>query len=606
MKIFLFYLLICVLTCFCWKQSDAQTVIAFQGAESGDSWGYTSSGAGTEAPAEAFSAPNIVSGTASLVAGGNTGGGSCFAGGSGNGPSTARSFTFDQIDISGSNAFTRTLTFHWGNRFPVCNGTGWDTGEDLIFEAFHDGVSQGVVTIVSGSGNAAFSIQSNVFSWDIPACVSQFSFTVSVTTNRRDELLFLDDVTLTTPGLNTPLPQPSAIAGTDTLCIGSQEIYSVVQEAGISYTWTNLPAGASFTTPNGGTDSDSITVDWGTTPAGTYTLMVSPSNSCGNTGPASELNITLLDAFLPAISGPATLCEGDSIQLTSNSPSGNLWSTGETSASITISTPGTYSLSIQTPCGTVSTSKTITGSPAPVAQITPDGPTTLCSGESVTLSAGGSTNPVWSTGSTDTSINVSTPGTYVLRVTNSCGMATDTVTVSIATVDALFSILPASGNAPLYVQFNNESAPENATFSWDFGNGETSAEVNPAMTYTVPGNYTVTLIAANATGCTDSFSLSIAVADNLSSVEIPNVFSPNGDQVNDLFEVHTESLESYYLAIFNRWGNLLKETNDPSDHWDGRDASGNDASAGTYVYKLQATGKDGEQYDKSGFITLVR
>ncbi len=263
--------------------ASTQVTLGFQGGEPGDTWTYTSTGASALAQAEVSQAPNKTSGTASIVVGGNTGGGNCWAGGSGNGPDTPRSFTFNQLDISTSNASTRTLTFNWGNRFPSCNGTGWDSGENLVFTAYHNGVAQVPVTLATGSGNAPFSIQSNSYTWSIPPCISQFYFVISVTTNRADELLFLDDVKLTAPQLNGSLTA-TPISGNTSVCMGSSESYSITPETGISYTWSGLPAGASFTTPNGTTAASTITVNWGTAAPGNYLLSVTPSNPCGNTG----------------------------------------------------------------------------------------------------------------------------------------------------------------------------------------------------------------------------------------------------------------------------------------------------------------------------------
>jgi hypothetical protein len=275
---------ILVIGCIAFSETiSAQVTVSFQGGEVGDPWGFTSTGASALASSEATQTPNKVTGTSSLVVGGNTGGGNCFDTGSGNGPNTARTFTFNTLDITSSNASTRTLTFNWGNRFPACSGTGWDSGENLTFRAYHDGVAQATVTLATGNNNAQFSILTNSYSWSVPPCVNQFYFVVSVTTNRADELLFLDEVKITAPQFNGSLVT-SSISGNTSVCIGATENYNVTPEAGISYTWSGLPAGAAFTSANGTTTSSTMTVNWGTTPSGTYTLTVTPSNSCGVIG----------------------------------------------------------------------------------------------------------------------------------------------------------------------------------------------------------------------------------------------------------------------------------------------------------------------------------
>lgn len=177
----------------------------FQGGESGDNWPYTSNGASAAVTGYATMASNKKSGTTSLAVGGNnSSGGNCITGGAtGNGPNMAHTFNFADVDISSTNTVTRTLSFWYGNYFPTCNGTGWDGGENLIFTPYHDGVPQSPQTIVVGVNNNIQSIQSQSFSYNIPAGINNFSFVLSITTNRNDEYLFLDNVLLESP---TPLP----------------------------------------------------------------------------------------------------------------------------------------------------------------------------------------------------------------------------------------------------------------------------------------------------------------------------------------------------------------------------------------------------------------
>jgi PKD repeat protein len=114
-------------------------------------------------------------------------------------------------------------------------------------------------------------------------------------------------------------------------------------------------------------------------------------------------------------------------------------------------------------------------------------------------------------GSTSTQQNPSTTfttaGTYTVTMTasNAAGTsapATATITVSTAPVapTASFTASPASGDAPLTVQFTDTSTNSPSSWSWNFGNGSTSSQQNPSATFTTPGTYTVTLIASNSAG----------------------------------------------------------------------------------------------------------
>lgn len=83
---------------------------------------------------------------------------------------------------------------------------------------------------------------------------------------------------------------------------------------------------------------------------------------------------------------------------------------------------------------------------------------------------------------------------------------------------------------------------------------------------------------------------------------IPNVFTPNGDQANDIFFITSNGLTEYNLTIVNRWGNTVFETEDPNEGWDG--TSGGELCAdGTYFYILKAKSAT-KEYNKHGHITL--
>lgn len=182
----------------------SQNILFTQSGNASDNWTFSSTGADAIAQAQALSNLNFTSSPQSLVVGGNTGGGSCIDGGSGNGPSEARTFTFTSVDISTSNQFNRTLSFNWGNRHPVCLGTGWDNNENLFFIPIHNGVEMDSQTLAVGGNDAIFWIQNNSFNYTVPPCVNEFGFILYIVTNRRDELLFLDDVVLSTPSFNEP------------------------------------------------------------------------------------------------------------------------------------------------------------------------------------------------------------------------------------------------------------------------------------------------------------------------------------------------------------------------------------------------------------------
>jgi gliding motility-associated-like protein len=472
----------------------AQVTVAFQGGEPGDTWTYTSTSASATAESESYLAPNKVSGTKSLVVGGNTGGGSCFAGGSGNGPDVARTFTFNPVDITSSNQSARTLNFHWGNRFPSCNGTGYDSGENLVFRAYHDGVAQPPVTIVSGSGNAAYSIQTHFHNHTIPPCVNSFSFTLSVTTNRADELLFIDDVKITAPQLNTVTPV--TITGNTTVCPSATETYSVPNTAGNTYLWSVSPAGPQFSTANG---SSSIGVNWLGAAQGAYTLTVQVTGPCGGAPVTGTLTVNVSAATPPVtISGPTTICPGGTATLTSDASSGNTWSTTETTQSVTVSAPGTYSVSVNGACGAVTDQHVITLDNGPdITGVTVTNSSCYGSNDGwVSVSASGTPleysldNSSWQPSSVFTGLPVGPVTIYVHEI----GGCTSDTTVTIGEPAQITA--SASNNGPVCAgtpaTLTGSSSTPGVSYSWSGPGGYSSAVQSPNDA-TLAGTYTLTV-----------------------------------------------------------------------------------------------------------------
>jgi gliding motility-associated-like protein len=91
-----------------------------------------------------------------------------------------------------------------------------------------------------------------------------------------------------------------------------------------------------------------------------------------------------------------------------------------------------------------------------------------------------------------------------------------------------------------------------------------------------------------------------------SSLTIPNVFTPNGDNTNDVFKPITKNIETLQCTIYNRWGIQVAELKEPSQVWDGRNTAGMQCTAGVYYYVLTAKGTDGKEYEEKGFVQLIR
>ena len=105
--------------------------------------------------------------------------------------------------------------------------------------------------------------------------------------------------------------------------------------------------------------------------------------------------------------------------------------------------------------------------------------------------------------------------------------------------------------------------------------------------------------------CPDTFQLTI-ITEKPSLLTIPNVFTPNGDNVNDEFMMQSQGIASFSCAIYNRWGKEVYEWTDVTKGWDGKSKSGENLSAGTYYYIVSAKGFDKIPYELHGTVTLLR
>lgn len=172
-----------------------------------------------------------------------------------------------------------------------------------------------------------------------------------------------------------------------------------------------------------------------------------------------------------------------------------------------------------------------------------------------------------------------------------------------------------SGSGPLVVDFtSNANEPVVNFYEWFIFNTETPnnyiryTDRNLRYTFNESGNYRVRLkISSN--GCTSSDSLDVKVLE--SKLEVPNVFTPNGDGVNDEFRVAYKSLTRFNCWVYNRWGRLVFQSDDAGKGWDGT-INGKKATPGAYYYIIEATGTDKDSngnpivYKLSGDINLLR
>jgi len=198
-------------------------------------------------------------------------------------------------------------------------------------------------------------------------------------------------------------------------------------------------------------------------------------------------------------------------------------------------------------------------------------------------------------------------GSYDVVVQDITGITTQTVVLNYQkTVVAAFIPSVLTGDAILVVDFTNTSSGA-LTYNWNLDGGNmNSTQTHPSFSYDVPGLYDVTLIASDG-NCSDSSFSTITVTGVSSIGEIANIFSPNGDGINDNFLIPCVGMKTLEVYIFNRYGNIVYEWKGKNGFWDGHTyPSGQPVPDGTYFYYLKATGFDSVEYDLHGELTLLR
>jgi gliding motility-associated-like protein len=395
-------------------------------------------------------------------------------------------------------------------------------------------------------------------------------------------------------------PLPTILVADSEICLGNSVAFTA-SGANI-YTWTGgIENGVAFTPTNAGQT--------------TFAVEGTDNNGCKNTASvvltvnnlddasfqfATDILCKSLNNVNPTITGLA----GGSFSSTnglvfSNATSGII--------NLQTSTVGNYEITYSTNgnCPN-SSSVSIEVANAPTANAGTD---QLICGETIKLEAQSDTDfkTSWYNSANDflsndltISLTVTQSTIFVFEAKNEKGCsAKDTVLITIENVKAAFTASVTEGLSPLAVEFTNSS--ENAdTYSWNYGDASILAtDKNPNHIYNAEGEYVVILTAIKG-ACTDTASLKIKVIGN-SFVEVPNVFTPNGDNVNDEFEVKHSSIAEYSIAIYNRWGNKVFESNDIKNTW-----NGNNVSDGIYFYELYAKGNDNLEFKKNGWLQIIK
>lgn len=369
-------------------------------------------------------------------------------------------------------------------------GTSWN---NIVFNHFDTTSSYAWAVPNTPSTNCLVRVRDNTA--NCKADQSEIPFTITTTAPA---------ITVTSPngGESWAGCTQQNITWNDTTTTGSFNIaYST--DGGVN--WTQIIN--NYTTATG-------SYAW-TVPNITTTNAVVRVTDAGNASKWDISNLTFsLTQSVTAIvtaNGPTEVCQGDSVELTSNSATGNVWSNGATSQTIFATTSGNYSVTVTNAgCAATSNQVPVTVNALPnTPVITPNGPTSFCTGGSVVLTSSAVTGNTWFPGlQTTQAINVTTSGTFQVAVVDANGCSASSTTTTV-TVSSPPSAPTAASNSPVSqgASINlTASTISGATYYWTGPNGYTSTSQNPSISGASASDAGIYSVVAVVGGCTSNVS----------------------------------------------------------------------------------------------------
>lgn len=468
-----------------------------------------------------------------------------------------------------------------------------------------------------GEGNALTADAS--FTFNSPG---NYNVTLAVVTSNFCADIHTEQITV------YPAPEPAFTAAA--VCVGNPTTFQ--NQSAVS---SGLITGQAWDFgDNSGTSLNASPI-YTYTAAGTFDVTLGVTSSFGCT---AVLNQSVTVNPRPVIDAAHTdiLCAGQNngtataIGSGATAPYSYLWSNAQQSTSTTISNlgPGPFTVTVTDALGCASDTTVIILQPLPINVQLVAGDDTCGRGngaiQAVMLGGTGPFTYVWSAISDSAHIfseNVTpsgwntmlTPGEYVVVVTDAGGCtASGTANVGLIPAPvANFSTRskPEEFNDPSVLFFNESEAA--VTYEWHFGDGGVSSQEHPKHDYDTSGVFLVMLIARNEPrfGCADTAFRFVEV-DPLFTFYIPNAFTPDGDGINDTWGPSGANyeFESYNVQVYDRWGKLVWQTDNPDKQWDGTNQNSLEpVRPGLYVYQFLVKKFNTFEPEKiSGTITLYR
>lgn len=384
------------------------------------------------------------------------------------------------------------------------------------------------------------------------------------------------------------------------IALGFEE--DLITHCGTSYTLdAGNTAGATYSWSNGSTNS-SIEV----TNAGEYSVDVSVGSCTRSASVVVEL-INLSAELGGDFSGNLQVCETEPLILNPIlnisgiivSSADYMWSTGATTSSIEIPTsqPGIYWVDVMVgDCVVRDSVNVIFVQGIENYDLGPN--TTICAGDSLVLSGitDGSTLHLWSTNETTPTITVTEAGTYSVILDNGGCTLEDEIVINIREPQAInlgtdLTVCPAIN------QTVTLDAGEGQAYSWT-----PLGETTPTITVANEGTYGVEV--TDEFGCIASDTVTV-IERCEAVVRFPSAFTPNEDGINDKLNPMVRFINNYQLAIYDRWGRKVFESDDTTKGWDGSHKF-RPSPSGVYVWYVSYKDDNGKATTAKGNITLLR
>lgn len=448
---------------------------------------------------------------------------------------------------------------------------------------------------------------------------------VITTTNTTTNCITSDSLIITIDSL-----APTSNAGIDTVitCIPNVNLDGTNSSSGSNYTYL-------WSTSNGTINTGGSTTTPNVTAVGIYSLLVTDlNNGCTH---IDSVNVGV-DTLAPiADAGIDTLltCSHPNINLMGeNSSNGSnfsyLWNTnngniisGATSQTPNINEIGTYYITVLNTinnCSSIDSVAISIDTIVPISEAGIDSIVTCLIPEIIldgSLSSSGNYSYLWNTqngiiaeNETTTNPTVALGGYYYLTVTNNYNGCSsidsvyinEDLTANVTILSSNVSVDSISGESILPIDYSWIGDP--GTVEWDLGDNNFSTDSAFTHNYTLRGNYTAYIKLTDNEGCVayDTVYIEIDARD----IIFPNVFTPNGDGVNDIFSFRGEKIKTFECFIYNRWGQIIYQWDAPVGGWDGRSIAGKEHPNGTYYYTLKAVDNENTEIERKGSFMLMR